>query len=115
MDLNMEVKNKEFNVGKKRDFPPWPISTLLAWLIGALIFSIILAKPLVYAISYVNIKYSLELDLGEQFFYTIMLVYIIYTGSIFAFIIFQLRRASHSLEDIWISFSIKPKHIAISM
>jgi len=62
MDLNMEMKNKEFNVEKKRDFPPWPISTFLVWLIGALIFSIILAKPLVYAVSYMNTKYSLDLD-----------------------------------------------------
>ena len=115
MDLNMEMKNKEFNVEKKRDFPPWPISTLLTWLIGALIFSIILAKPLVYAVSYMNTKYSLDLDLGEQFFYTIMLLYIIHTGFICAFIIFQLRRTSYSLGDVWLSFNFKPKHIAISL
>ena len=115
MELNMEMKNKEFNVGKKRDFPPWPISTLLTWLIGALIFSIILAKPLAYAVSYMNTKYSLDLDLGEQFFYTIMLLYIIHTGFICAFIIFQLRRTSYSLGDVWLSFNFKPKHIAISL
>ena len=109
------MKNKESNVGKKRDFPPWPISILLTWLIGALIFSIILAKPLVYTVSYMNAKYSLDLNLGEQFFYTIMLVYIIHTGLIYAFIIFQLRRTSYSLGDVWLSFNFKPKHIAISL
>ena len=109
------MKNKESNVGKKRDFPPWPISILLTWLIGALIFSIILAKPLVYTVSYMNIKYSFDLDLEEQFFYTIMLVYIIHTGLIYAFIIFQLRRTFYSLGDVWLSFNFKPKHIAISL
>ena len=115
MESNMEMKNEEFNVGKERDFPPWPISTLLAWLIGALIFSFFLPKPLIYAVSYMDIKYRLGLNSGEQFFYTIMLVYIIYAGSIYAFIIFQLRRTSYSLENIWLSFNFNPKYIAISL
>ncbi len=109
------MENKEFNINKKSDFPPWPISTLIAWLIGALIFSIMIAKPLVYAVLYVNIKYSIELDLKEQLFYSLMLMYTIYTGSIYAFIIFQLKRTSYSIEDIWISFNFKSKHIIISL
>ncbi len=103
------------NLRNNQAFPSWSLRSLFMWLVGFTVFSGVIAGLFSYAVVNINFQYGLELNSAEMFFSIAMPSYIMYMGLIFAFIVYQLRRKSHSLEDAWVSYDFQPQHIVIGL
>ena len=109
------MNDRGSEVWERQDFPPWSIKVLLFWLVGFLVLSGVVAIFFSYGVSYLNIYYELYLNPGEHYFSITMPSHIAYKGLIFLFIFLQLKKTSFSLENIWISYELQPKHIGLGL
>ena len=108
-----EMDEKEVEIWREKYFPPWSVPTLLIWSIGWIVLHNIVSFMCGAASSLANIWFGLGLNIGELLFIGILFARFVSVGMLLVFIVYQLRRTSSSLSDVWISYRVKPSFISI--
>ena len=110
--MEREMNDSEFHTWVKPDFPPWSVKTLVLWMVGFLIFSVVAGGIFGTVFGFIIFWFKLGMNFGEQVLIVRLIGQAIVSGIMFIFIISRLRNAFFTLKDTWLSNEISPVYIS---
>ena len=107
------MEDKKLDVWERQDFPPWSVRILILWMLGFLILSTAIFTVGGMLGAHINISFKLDLSMKEFMSIVSIPSEMLYVGIVSIFVLFQLKRASFSLSDVWGESKIGLKHIFV--
>ena len=95
------MEDKKLDVWERQDFPPWSVRILILWMLGFLILSTAIFTVGGMLGAHINISFKLDLSMKEFMSIVSIPSEMLYVGIVSIFVLFQLKRASFSLSDVW--------------